>query len=106
MRGDERRRAADGQDRQRPGSAHRGLRAERDTRASTSGRLWDWCFPGPTLQPDEEQEEGCYWIPAPNQTDMAIDRWEITLNPGAAHFLVSPWQAAGAPVVDQWQVNN
>jgi hypothetical protein len=62
-------------------------------------------LPGPTLQPNEEQE-GCYWVPAPNPTDMAIDHWEIWLNPGTHHFLVTPWQAAGAPVVDQWQVNN
>ena len=62
-------------------------------------------LPGPTLQPDEEQE-GCYWVPVPNPTDMAIDHWEIWLNPGTHHFLVAAWQAAGTPVVNQWQVND
>ena len=60
---------------------------------------------GPTLQPGE-QEEGCYWIPAPNPTDFNVGKWEFSLNPGTHHFSIFEWERPGVPVTGVWTPND
>lgn len=60
---------------------------------------------GPTLQPGEEQE-GCLWIPTPNQTDFLAGRWEFHLNPGTHHFSIFEYNRSGAPPLDVWTKND
>jgi hypothetical protein len=60
---------------------------------------------GPTLLPGQEQE-GCYWIPAPNPTDFPVGKWEFSLNPGTHHFAIFEYNQPGAPTTGVWQVDN
>jgi hypothetical protein len=60
---------------------------------------------GPVLQAGEEQE-GCFWVPAPTPTDLPIREVEIALNPGTHHFVI--WQHSGAtpPPLGTWLWND
>ncbi|HJQ85528.1 MAG TPA: hypothetical protein VKA21_15680, partial [Candidatus Binatia bacterium] len=60
---------------------------------------------GPTLLPHEEQE-GCLWLPVPNDTDFYAGRFEFSLNPGTHHYAIFEYQAAGAPETGVWELNN
>jgi hypothetical protein len=54
---------------------------------------------GPMLQPGEEQE-GCMWVPVPNDGDFVVGRWEYSLNPGTHHFAV--WEHERGDVPEPW----